>query len=219
MLCLSRFVFLPIVGSLLLGGVASAQTAFPVPATATAMIQADGPKQGPNAARYFNVEGKSHGKYMDYGVLRFETKGLKADLDKKFGAGKYKITAVALELTQSNAAFTQDGGVLFYFSPDDKADIKTSTSPLKYPYNPKGALLPGTALGKATFAKSGEKADPTKPHPTDYDLFQGQPGQKALLAALAQGKTVTLIVAEADPAVAATWTAKSAVLNVKAAAK
>ena len=45
---------------LLGGGIASAQTTFPVPATQTAMIQADGPKQGPTAARYFNVEGKSH---------------------------------------------------------------------------------------------------------------------------------------------------------------
>jgi len=89
---LTQSVSLPALGLLLFGGVASAQTAFPVPVTQTAMIQIDGPKKGANAGRYFNVEGKSHDKYMDYGVLRFETKGLKADLDKKFGAGKYKIT-------------------------------------------------------------------------------------------------------------------------------
>ncbi len=219
MLSLSRCPFLPIVGSLFLGGMASAQTAFSVPATQTAMIQSDGPKQGKSAERYFNVEGKSHDKYMDYGVLRFDTKTLKADLDKKFGSGKYKITGLALQLTQSNAAFTKDGSVQFYFSPDDKADLKTPTSPLKYPYNPKGPLLRGEALAKATFAKGGEKADPTNPHPTDYDLFKGEPGQAALLTAIAQGKTLTLIVAEADPGVAATWSAKSATLNVKAASK
>ena len=216
---LTQSVSLPVIGLLLLGGVASAQTAFPVPVTQTAMIQIDGPKKGANAGRYFNVEGKSHDKYMDYGVLRFETKGLKADLDKKFGAGKYKITGIALQLTQSNAAFTADGGVQFFFSADDKADIKSATSPLKYPYNPNGAHLHGEALAKATFSKSGEKADPTKPHPTDYDLFKGEPGQKSLLATLSQGKIVTLIVAETDPAVAATWSAKTIVLTVKAAPK
>jgi hypothetical protein len=215
----TRYVFLPLVGSVLLGRAACAQAAFPIPATQTGMIQTDGPKQGKNAARYFNVEGKSHDKYMDYGVLRFETQALKAQLDKKFGAGKYKVTGLTLQLTPSNAAFTQDGGVLFYFSPDAKADIKTPASPLKYPYNPKGTLLHGEPLGKGAFVNAGKKADPAKPVPSDYDLFKGEPGQKALLTALSQGKTVTLVVAEADPTVAATWSATAITLTVKANAK
>jgi hypothetical protein len=219
MRCLSHFVFLPVAVGLFLGETASAQTAFPVPATQTAMIQPDGPKQGPTAARYFNVEGKSHEKYVDYGVLRFDTKTLKADLDKKFGAGKYKITGLTLQLTQSNASFTKDGGVEFFFSADDKTDIHTPTSPLKYPYNPKGALLAGAPLAKGVFAKAAEKTDPATTKPTDYDLFKAEVGQKALVAALTQGKTVTVVVAEADPGVAATWSAKTVTLVVKANAK
>jgi hypothetical protein len=215
MLCLSRFAFLPLLGGILLSGVAHAQS--PVLATQTAMIQADGPKQGPTAERYFNVEGKSHDKYKDYGVLRFETKALKAELDKKFGSGKYKITGVALHMTQSNAAFTKDGSVEFYFSADDKTDIKTPASPLKYPYDPKASLLHGEPLGKATFTKPATKADPAAAIAGNYDLFQGQPGQKALIAALSQGKPVTLVVAEADPGVAATWSAKAVTLTIKAA--
>lgn len=219
MLSPTRSVFLPLAGSLLLSRAACAQTAFPVPATQTGMIQTDGPKQGKNAARYFNVEGKSHDKYMDYGVLRFETKALKAQLDKKFGAGKYKVTGLNLQLTSGNAAFTQEGGVLFYFSADDQADIKNPTSPLKYPYNPNGSLLHGEPLGKAAFHKASGKADPTKPVSSDYDLFKGEPGRKALIAVLSQGKTVTLVVAEADPTVAATWSATGITLTVKAAPK
>jgi hypothetical protein len=214
-----RFVALPIVGSLFLGGVASAQTAFPVAATQSGMIQTDGPKQGKNAARYFNIEGKSHEKYMDYGVLRFETTALKAQLDKKFGAGKYRVTGLSLRLTPSNAAFTQNGGVLFYFSPDAKTDITTSASPLKYPYNPKGPLLRGAPLGKIAFTKAAEKTLPKNALPVDYDLFKGEAGQKDLIAAVSQGKTITLVAAEADPGVAATWSGKAVTLTVKAAPK
>lgn len=218
--CLSRFVFLPVVGSLLLGGVASAQTVFPVPVTKTAMIEVTGPKQGKSAARYFNVEGKAHIKFMNYGVLRFETKALKADLDKKFGAGKYKITDVTLQLTQSNAAFTQNGSIELFFSPDAKTDITSASSPLKFPYKPAGPLLIGQPLGTADFNKIGEKMDPSKPlPPTDYPLIKGKAGQNGLIAALTQGKTVTLVIADKDPNVAATWSAKSVLLNVKAAPK
>ena len=217
MRCLSHSLSLPVVGSLFLAAAACAQA--PVPVSQTAMIQADGPKQGLNTTRYFNVEGKSQNKYTDYGVLRFETKALKAELDKKFGAGKYKITAVTLHMTQSLAPFTKDGGIEFYFSPDAKTEIKTPASPLKYPYKPKGTLLTGEKLGKGTFTKPASQAAPSAPVAADYDLFKGEPGRKPLLAALTQGKTVTLVVAETDPNVAATWSAKSITLLVKAAAK
>ncbi len=215
MLCLSRFAFLPLLGGILLSGVAHAQS--PVLATQTAMILADGPKQGPTAERYFNVEGKSHDKYRGYGVLRFETKALKAELDKKFGAGKYKITGVALHMTQSSAAFTKDGSVEFYISSDAKTDIKTPGSPLKYPYDPKAGLLHGELLGKATFTKPATKAALAAAIAGNYVLFQGLPGQISLIAALSQGLPVTLIVAEADPGVAATWSAKAVTLTIKAA--
>lgn len=218
MVSLSRSALLPLLfGSLFLSSLTSAQSVVPV--KQTSMIQSDGPKKGKSADRYFNVEGKSHDKYMNYGVLRFETKALKAELDKKYGAGKYKITAVTLQLTQSNAAFTQDGTVLFFFTPDAKTEIKEASSPLKYPYNPNGAPLHGLSLGKITFNKAGEKTDPSKPHATGYPLLKGDPGQNALVAALTQGQTVTLVLAEGDPNVAATWSAKSAALNVTAAKK
>ncbi len=215
----SQSVLLGAFGLMLLGGPVLAQSDFPVSAAQTANIQSNGPKQGATADRYFNVEGKSHDKYSDYGVLRFETKTLKADMEKKLGAGKYKITGVKLHLPQSNAPFTKEGSVEFYFSPDEKTDIKAATGPLKYPYDPKGKSLAGTLLGKGVFTKVDAKAAPTATLLTDYDLMKNQPGQKDLLAALAQGKTITLIVAEADAGVAATWSAKAITLVVKAAPK
>lgn len=218
MLRVQPFLLLAI-ALLLLGGAASAQTEFPVAVTQSANIQSNGPKQGATAERYFNVEGKSHDKFSDYGVLRFETKSLKADADKKFGAGKWKITGVLLHMTQSNAAFTKDGTVDIYYSADDKADVKTAASPLKYPYSPKGEHLKGELIGKGTFAKADAKATPPPSMLSEFDLLKSQPGQKDMLAALSQGKTVTLIVAEADPAVAATWSAKGVALAVKAVQK
>ena len=186
-----RFGFGVLAFSLLPAAV-GAQETVSVPATAASIIQADGPKQGSNSDRFFNVEGKGKGKYACYGVLRFDLSSLKSSLDKKYGAGKYAITGVSLQLAQSNAAFTGSGAIKFFFTPDDT----TPPGSLKYPYDPKGSTLKGTLLSTDKFVKET---------PADYNLFKGQSATGDFAKHLLQGKTLTLVVAEGEDNVAATW--------------
>jgi hypothetical protein len=208
---------------------AGAQTLFTVPASQSSNIQADGPKQGANSDKYFNIEGGSNKNYADYGVLRFDISHLRADLDKKFGPGRYKITGVTLHLTQSNARFTRNGGVNFYFTPDDATDIRSRTSPLKYPYHAAGSALRGELIVSGKFVQgtsNGKKGKEDKNGKNGkivagtgqidhYDLFKGHGGQTSLPGHLLKSKTLTLVVSEGEPGVAATWAGQSANGNLK----
>ncbi|MEP6756975.1 MAG: hypothetical protein ABJA67_15830 [Chthonomonadales bacterium] len=189
---------------------ASAQS---VPAESAVTVNALGPVSGANGDKYLNVEGKSKDKYACFGVLRFKTTVLKAELDKKFGVGKYKVTGVKLELSQSNAKFSAAGNVKVYFS----ADAKTATTGLKYPYNPTGKTLAGSQVGQVTFTPvpnpapatpAGAKTDKPAPRPESHrdvvDISKGA-GSGALSTAISSGAVVTLVLAEGDAAVAATW--------------
>lgn len=210
----------------------TADNAISLPATYTTYIGQQGPQKGPNAEKYFNIEGKSTGKYACFGVIRFNGKVVKGELDTKYGEGKYKVTDVTLKLTQSNASFSKDGTVFVYFSQDDSAE----PTALQYPYDPKGKTLMGAQVGILKYVKDGGKPqEPAKGEAgkeatsgvtTDScNLSSGVAG-KALATALAQGKTVTLVLAEGDPTVAATYAGfkpvgqrKAPSLVIKASAK
>lgn len=145
-----------------------AQSPLAAPALQTAIITATGPKQGSTGTRYFNVEGKSTGKYADFGVVRFDISKIKSDLAKQLGKGK--VTDVTLSLAQSNAAFTKDGTVDFYFTPDDTTDVTSASSPLKYPYDPKGKLLTGN--GSPVANSPSKAAPPARPKGTQQTKAQ-----------------------------------------------
>lgn len=207
---------------------ADAADTFTVPAVQAAYIRPAGPQQGANGERYLDVQGKNTGDHACYGVVRFDGKRLKSDLDAKYGAGKYRITGLTLELTQSNAKFTKDGGVLIFFSLNDAPDVTT----LKYPFDSKAAPLFGQQIATVKFVKGADTAAGQPPAPSkvdDYDLTTGATKMvkgDALIGGLTRGKVVTLVLVEGDPDVAATWaglkpvgTRKPPVLIIKATPK
>lgn len=215
--------------ALSIGTTAKAQTADTVsaPAIQTAYIRPDGPQKGANGDRFLDVEGKDTGKYACYGIVRFDAKTVKSALDTKFGAGKWRVTGLSLELSQSNAGFSKDGGVQIYLS----QAATTEFGALKYPYSPKEGPLRGDPLATVKYVKSaapageaGKGAESVAPKTDSFDLLKGTAGT-TLAGTITQGKAVTLVLAEADPTVAATWAGqkpsgqhKPPTLIVKAAA-
>jgi hypothetical protein len=202
-------LFAALICALAIGISAKAQTADTVsaPAVQTAYIRPDGPQKGANGDRFLDVEGKDTGKYACYGIARFDAKSVKSALDAKFGAGKWRITGLSLELTQSNAGFSKDGSVQIYLSQGAAPDLGA----LKYPYTPKEGPLHGDLLTTVKYVKSaappgnvGKAGDPAAPKTDSCDILKGTAGQ-SLAGAISQGKTITLVLAEADPTVAATW--------------
>lgn len=216
-----RPLFYAVWGAALIGAAypAFGQETTPVTASQTAIIQADGPKTGATGERYFNVEGKGKGKYADFGVVRFDLSKLKTTLDQKYGAGKYRVVDIELALTQSNASFTANGDVEVYYTPNDTTDVQT----LKYPYDPKGKALPGSLVASGKFVRGGvapQEAAATGGKAADasekskggaLDTFEcaKSRGFGALAKHVLLGKTVTLVLREGDPNVAATWAGKS----------
>ena len=180
-------------------------------ASATAIIEAGGPKAGDNGKRYLNVEGKDKGKYACYGFTQFDGAKLKADLDKRLGPGKYTIKGVSLQLSKSTASFSASGKVDVYYTAE-----KADAAALKYPLDLKGSLKPAL-LGSIAFAvsekpqgfgaaKAGDDVD-------RLDLMKAGHGA-AVAAAISAGKPITILLAEGDSKVAATWAGKE---NNKAA--
>jgi len=184
-----------------------------VPAYETGTIQPSGPRQGTFGDIYFNIEGANNGIYASYGVARFDVTGLQALFDSQFGIGGWEVCRVDLQLAQSNAGFTTDGGVAVYYTADDTTDAKTLASPLAYPFfdpNTGAADLPVDANDPVvtyTFVETVSGDIDT------YTLFlSGDGGQRAALAADIENTgdgTVTLVLVETDPNVAATYAGQS----------
>ena len=113
---------------------AMAQEERSVVAFETGTIQVTGPRGGDFGNRFFNIEGLSfEERFRSYGTVRWNLADLRAEFDGLFPGG-WRVTGVALELTQDNAAFTSDGFVDVYLSTDDTSDAKTALSDLQYPF-------------------------------------------------------------------------------------
>ncbi len=198
----------------------SAHAAPPAASDLTAIqavtIDATGPKSGANSDKYFNIEGKDTGKYACYGILRFDGATLKKDLDKKYGAGKYKVTNVTLQLTQSPAKFSKDGPVDIYFHADATPDLNVQS--LKYPYNPKDKAVGGSKIAvgapSKTKAVAKEAAAEGESVTEAYNLTNDTSGSP-LKSALEQGKIVTIVLT-ADGSVAETYAGLKGVQHRKA---
>jgi len=158
-----------------------------VPAASAILIDSAGPAKGDKAVRYLNVEGKATGKYACFAVIRFDGSALSAAIHKKNQKRSPNITSIKLQLNQSNAGFTKDGVVAIYLSYANP----TAYGTLKYPYSPGAGPLKGKQIATVKFTKTG-KTD-------SYELPKG------LAEAISKGKTITLVLAEGNPTVAATW--------------
>ena len=194
-------------------GFAAVAAANPVEsvATLTGTIQPGGPRQGNNGSNFFNVEGADNGDFASYGVARWDLTEARAALDAEFGAGNWKVTALRLEMTQANAAFSHDGPVDVFYTTDDTTDIKTLDSPLAYPFMEGNTPdLPlgndGAAICKYQFVVIGTGTV------DGYDQAGGPNGPGEALALvqdvadkIASSNAFTLVFVDASTDVAATY--------------
>lgn len=111
-------------------GAAGAQAADST-AIGNATVQGAGVRTGSNGEAFLNIEGSANGSFASYGVVRFDLGTVQSQFDAQFGAGKWAISSITLQLTQSNASFTSDGDVGVYFTNNDSVAL-TSPSPLTY---------------------------------------------------------------------------------------
>jgi hypothetical protein len=160
-------------------------------------VQPGGPRTGSNGQRFFNMEGSSNGTFASFGVIDFSIPG---------GATLGPTGVVlSLGLTQNNAAFSNNGGLMFYLTTDTTTNIDAGTSPLVYnsadlPTGLDSQLNTRYLLGSAMF---------TEVSTGTLDMFNFSPSGAALTYLLNQVNVVhgpiRLIVAPGDATVAATY--------------
>lgn len=166
-----------------------------------ATVQPGGPRAGSSGKAFFNVEGSNNGNFASYGIARWDLSSVKSQFDTTFGAGSWSISAVSLEMTQSNAGFTTNGGVEIFFTGDDATDTEPGTSPLTYPLS--GDFADLTSAATYTFT---QVANGTVDSETIYDSnIANTAGGVALVADILSNDTVTLVISEIDATTAATY--------------
>jgi hypothetical protein len=202
---------------------ALAQTTQNAVAVQTGTIQPTGPRPPANGDRFFNIEGLNSAAFASYGVARFDLSAVRAAFDSACGAGQWHITAIELEMTQDNAAFSAGGGINVYYSTDDTTDVKTAASPLMYPFIDPVSQAPDLPLGNGgspilsyTYDAIGTG---TLDRYTQTGSFRNgvalRPNEvltlaPALVNDIMSDNTLTLVFVEGDPAVAATYRGQEA---------
>ena len=104
---------------------------------------------------YLNAEGASQsaGDYDGFFALRFDTTNIKNQIAENFGAGvAYNAQTISLKLTESNAAFTTPGNVVFNLTSDDTTEFgykyaDATQEQTADPFN-SGSVLPDEELLK-----------------------------------------------------------------------
>jgi MYXO-CTERM domain-containing protein len=185
----------------LLAFVAVGANAATTEAIANATVQPGGVRTGNNGINFFNVEGADFGSFASYGAIRFDVSALKAGFDAQYGAGGWRIDSISLSLTQSNAAFTADGGVDVFFTSNDSVSL-TTPSPLAYG-NFASSFTDALSVTRYAFTQIGNGTTDT------YSLFDrlagNTAGGNAVAADILADSRLTLVLREADSGVAATY--------------
>jgi hypothetical protein len=181
-------------------GAAAAQAAS-VEAIGNATVQPGGVRTGGSGINFFNIEGADYGSFASYGAIRFDLSSLKAGFDAQYGVGGWVVDSVMLSLTQSNAAFTNDGGVAVYFTNNDGVSL-SAPSPLTYD-GFAADFADAQSVTSYTFTQvSSGTVD-------SYTLFSrsgtNSAGGNALMADILADSTMTLALRETDAGVAATY--------------
>jgi hypothetical protein len=165
------------------------------PATNNATVQPGGPRAGDNGKVFFNMEGSSNDTFASFGVVDFQLPD-----GSTFNPGDL----LSITLTQANASFTSDGMLAFYVSTDTTTDIEPDTSPLAFdptdlPTGLGNQLDTKYLLGCGAFTQVADGS---------MDTFSFMPTDEALSYLMNEISTtglIRVIVAPADPTVAATY--------------
>ena len=75
---------------------------------------------------YLNAEGVGqgvNGEYDGFFALRFDTTNIKNQIAENFGGAAYNVQNISLKLTESNAAFTAPGNVIFNLTSDNTTEF------------------------------------------------------------------------------------------------
>lgn len=165
-----------------------------------ATVQPGGPRSGTAGKNFFNVEGIGLGTFASYGVIDFDGSAL------SFSEAITGVTALRIDLTQSNAAFTANGSLKFWLTSDITTDIQPGTSALildaSTPYGiAAGDLEPLFELGTGAFVQvSTGTVD-------SYTFNVSGAAADLLTTSVADGSTIRLVITQdaGDDTVAATW--------------
>ncbi len=186
-------------------------------AAETGTIRPDGPRGPSGGDRFFNIQGTASGggTFDSYGVARWDLTSVRDEFDALFPGG-WDVTGLALELTQENAAFSNDGFVAVYYSIDDTADIKTALSDLFFPFFDMG--VPQLELGDPDPILSFLYFQTATGDIDRYDQAGGPGGRSealelidALKADIETDDFLTLVfVDDTDPNVSATYRGQEA---------
>jgi hypothetical protein len=196
----------------------TAQTTANAVAVQTGTIQPTGPRPPANGDNFFNIEGANNTTFASYGVARWDLTAVRAAFDAAYGAGQWSVSSVELELTQANAAFSHVGGVAVYLSSDDTTDVKTTASPVQYPFFDPITSAPdlglangGTPVLQYSFPllASGTLDRYTQTGSTQNGVALSASEVLTLAPDLAShirsDNSLTFVFVETDPAVAATY--------------
>jgi hypothetical protein len=193
-----RFIALIAPAVLAFAGFSMAEVALAdtvIHASDNATIQPGGPRTGTNGKVFFNAEGSSNNTFASFGVADFQTPA-----GVTFAAGE----TLSLTLTQSNASFTHNGGLLFYLSSDTTTSLQPGTSPLSFNASALPAGL-GSQLATTYLLGTGIFTEVADGH---ADVFSFTPTGAALAYLTTEIDTagvIRLIMAPGDGTVSATY--------------
>ncbi len=171
-------------------------------ATGNATVQPLGPRTGANGLRFLNIEGSANSQFASYGVIDF------APATPVTTPAPAPTVQLTLQLTQSNAAFTANGGLSFYLVEDTATPITAGASPLRFdptaaPGGFSGQLAPAFLLGTGLFTQVANRT-------VDRFAFSLTGAEQSYLTTeLATSSPVRLVVAASDPGTAATYAGSS----------
>jgi hypothetical protein len=165
-----------------------------LPAANNATVQPSGPRPGVNGKQFFNMEGPANGTFASFGVVDFQSSPITVP-----------VTSLILDLTQANAAFTNNGALTFYLSTDTTTGIEPVTSPLAY----SSVDLPtglGTQLSTLVLLGTGSFTQVSDGTVNAFPLSLSPAAASYLSGQLLAGGLIRLVIAPGDSTVAATYT-------------
>ena len=164
-----------------------------VAAVNNATIQPAGPRPGVNGKQFFNMEGSGNGTFASFGVVDFQS-----------GPMNVVVTSLTIDLTQDNAAFTQNGTLNFYLSTDTATNIEPGTSPLIYnAADPPTGV--GTQLSLLLLLGTGTFTQVTSGTIDSFSFSPNAAVTSYLSSQLSTGGPIRLVIAPGDATVAATY--------------
>lgn len=163
-----------------------------------ATVQPGGPRTGSQGKSFLNVEGSNNGSFASFGVIDFSAASF--GLTETVGS----ISQLNLSLTQSNAGFTNSGGLNFWIT----TDITSSIQPggglfFDASDNPDGI---GSQLNTRYLLGAGFFTEVASGQTDTFSFSSFDPDLEAILiSALNSGDNLRIIVSPTDAATAATW--------------